>query len=265
MLFLLIVCALAVLATCGRGRNPKAAQLGKWYYAHRGLHGNGVPENSIAAFRKAKESGYGIELDVHLLSDGTLAVIHDSDLGRTTGTSGRIEDLTLEQIQSLRLEGTQEKIPQLFEVLELFGGEAPLIIELKTSHHNCADLCQHVWECLSSYQGLYCIESFDPRCVHWFRKHQPDVIRGQLTENYFKTPGLKVPWLLKFALKHQLLNFLTKPDFVAYRFADRNTWSNTVADKLWGMQRVSWTLRTPDEFHDATSEGWIPIFENFTP
>ena len=59
--------------------------LARWDYAHRGLHDKevGSPENSLAAFKEAVESGYGAELDVHLLKDGNLAVIHDSSLFRT--------------------------------------------------------------------------------------------------------------------------------------------------------------------------------------
>ncbi len=265
VIFLIAAAILVALATCGRSGNSKAAQLGQWYYAHRGLHGDGVPENSMAAFQMAKENGYGIELDVHLLSDGNLAVIHDSELDRTTGVSGRIEDLTLAQMRSLRLEGTQEQIPEFSQVLDLFNGEAPLIVELKSVQDNYAQLCQRVWEYLSEYKGLYCIESFDPRCVYWFRKHSDEVIRGQLTEDYFKTAELKLPWILKLILKNQLLNFLTRPDFIAYRFADRKTWSNYLAHKLWGMQRFCWTLQTPEEFRTAKEEGWIPIFENFMP
>ena len=66
-------------------------------------------------------------------------------------------------------------------------------------------------------------------------------------------------------LTNNLLNFITKPDFVAYRFSDRKTWSNTLAMRLWKMQCVAWTLGTPDDFRKVTEEGWIPIFENFIP
>lgn len=264
MLLILLIAALIVLATCGRGRNPDATKLNGWYYAHRGLHGDGVPENSMAAFKKAKDHGYGIELDVHLLADGKLAVIHDSSLERTTGAAGKIEDLTVEEMKKLHLEGTQEQIPEFSEVLELFYGEAPLIVELK-AESNITQLCETVWSYLKDYKGLYCIESFDPRCVYWFKKHQPDVIRGQLTENFFKTDGSGLPWILKLLLRHQMFNFLTKPDFIAYRFCDRKTWSNFLAEKLWGMQRVSWTLKSQEEMELAKQEGWIPIFEDFTP
>ena len=157
-----------------------------WKYAHRGLHGESCPENSLAAFRKARDHGYGVELDVHLLADGNLAVIHDSQLKRMTNLDGKVEDLTTAQLKDCRLGGTEETIPTFQQVLDLYAGRAPLIVELKVSGNNYAKLCSTACRMLDHYKGVYCMESFDPRCVFWLKKNRPDVIRGQLTENYFK-------------------------------------------------------------------------------
>ena len=207
----LILFLLFLLTLMGRTGHPKLKLLQGWAYAHRGLHGHGVPENSMEAFRLAKVAGYGIELDVHLLKDGNLAVIHDSLLKRTTGAEGRIEDLTTDQLKDYRLEGTEETIPELQQVLDLFAGQAPLIVELKEAN-NYAELCRKTCQMLDNYNGPYCLESFDPRCVFWLRKNRPDIIRGQLTENYLRKNDLKLPWIMKFLLKNQMLNFLTLPD-----------------------------------------------------
>lgn len=264
LLIFLLLFSFYAWTTIGRMKNPGFQELSKWAYAHRGLHGQGVPENSMMAFRRAKEAGYGVELDVHLLRDGNLAVIHDAALLRTTGEQGYIEDLTTEQLQEYHLEGTEETIPQFQEVLDLFAGEAPLIVELKAVNNYVA-LCQKVCEVLDAYTGAYCLESFDPRCIRWLRKNRPDLIRGQLTEDYFKYKNANLPWILKFTLKHQMINFLTRPDFVAYRFSDRKTLSNFLCRKVWGVQGVAWTICNPHEFEIAKEEKWIPIFEGFRP
>lgn len=261
---LMLVAVLYVLSTVGRKGHPDLSKLRGWAYAHRGLHGDGVPENSMEAFRRAKKAGYGIELDIHLLKDGELAVIHDSLLVRTTGAEGRIEDLTAEELKNYSLEGTGETIPLFREVLDLYAGEAPVIVELK-EHKNYAALCHAACKILDSYKGAYCLESFDPRCIYWLRKHRPDLIRGQLTENYFKGSKAKLPWYFKFVLRHQMLNFLTRPDFVAYRFADRKTVSNVLCRKLWGMHGVTWTIKTLEDYNTAVAEDWLPIFESFKP
>ncbi len=259
-----ILAVLYILSVRGRRGHPGLKALRGWSYAHRGLHDAARPENSMSAFRAALAGGYGIELDLHLLADGNLAVIHDSLLVRTTGAQGKIEDLTTEQLSKYFLEGTAETIPTFRQVLELFDGKAPLIVELKSVGGNYAALCQEACDQLAAYQGAYCIESFDPLCVYWLKKHRPEVIRGQLSYNFM---GAKSPksWFLRLAATYQLGNFLTLPDFTAYRFADRKNLSNALIRHLWGVQGVSWTLRTKEAYDIALKEGWLPIFENFMP
>lgn len=265
LLIIGIASVLYVLSTVCRRGHAGLSQLKGWAYAHRGLHGQGAPENSLEAFRRAVDAGYGMELDVHLLADGGLAVIHDSLLKRTTGREGRIEDLTVGQLRDFTLESTDETIPDFADVLAAVNGQVPLIVELKPAGNNYPLLCQKTCELLEHYNGVFCLESFDPRCIYWLRKNRPEMIRGQLTENYFRSQNSKLPWILKWILRNQVLNFLTQPDFVAYRYSDRNTFSNTLVRKLWNATMVTWTLRTPEEYATAVEEGWIPIFEGFNP
>ena len=262
---ILAILALAyVYILKGRTGHKDLPALRGWYYAHRGLHSPGVPENSMAAFRAAKNGGYGIELDIHLMKDGNLAVIHDHSLLRTAGADVQIEDLTLPQLLEYNLEGTGERIPLFSDVLKLYNGEAPLIVELKPTTKNHAALCKAACDMLANYQGAYCVESFDPRCVSWLRKNRKEIIRGQLTENFFRSNS-KLPGVVKFLMKYNFFNVATRPDFIAYRFADRKNVSNFLCRKLWGLQGVTWTIRTKEDFDTAVSEGWIPIFENFNP
>ena len=265
LIILVVVAALYVLSTmCRRGHKGLEALWG-WAYAHRGLHSDGVPENSMAAFRAALEGGYGIELDVHLMKDGNLAVIHDASLKRTAGADVKIEDLTIADLPNYPLENTAEIIPLFSQVLELYGGKAPLIIELKAEGGNHAALTKAVCDLMDRYNGPYCMESFDPRCVAWLTKNRPDILRGQLTENFVINKRSPLPVYLKFILTHQLENFLIRPDFVAYKFADRKTLGNWIVRNIWGTQGVTWTLKSQSEFDTAVQEGWLPIFEGFRP
>ena len=264
-IIVLVIAAGSVLAMQGRTGHPKLKEFTRWAYAHRGLHRNGVPENSMEAFRLAKSKGYGAELDVHLMADGNLAVIHDSNLKRTTNREGRIEDLTCEQLGNYHLDGTSQTIPLLRDVLALIDGQVPLIIELKSQVDNYKTLCEKTCQLLDDYTGAYCLESFDPRCIIWLKKHRPDVVRGQLAENYFKTRGCKVPFVLKVILANHLMNFLSKPDFIAYRYSDRGRLVNCICRKLWGLAGVTWTVKSKEIFDVVKEEGWIPIFECFEP
>ena len=75
------------------------------YFAHRGLHDNvSVPENSLAAFARAAEKGYGIELDVHITADKKLVVFHDDDTSRMCGEKLTPEKVTPDRLRELGIE-----------------------------------------------------------------------------------------------------------------------------------------------------------------
>ncbi len=243
-------------------RNFKLAKI----YAHRGYHDKpAVPENSMAAFRRAVEHGLASEIDVHLIADGTLVVFHDDDLERETGVKGSIEAYDLTNLRKLRLEGTDEKIPTFDEVLGLYENSGlALLIELKVVKRNYKALARAVAERLDSYRGEYAVQSFDPRALMEYRRLRPDVIRGQLSKNFVKsTEGL--PLYQVVLLTNLMLNRLTKPDFINYQFADRdNRVLRRLVDKK-GYPEVTWTIRSAQDLKKAVADGCVPIFEKIDP
>ena len=261
----LILGLLWLLSLRGRRGAKGISELDGWLYAHRGYHREpDAPENSAKAFSLAVEAGLGAELDVHLLKDGGLAILHDSSLKRMTGMKGRVEDLCVLDLKKFRLGKSEESIPTLQEVLTIFHGKTPLIIELKTVDGNAAPLCEKVMEALEGYEGLYCIESFDPQVVRWLRKNRPEIIRGQLSTNFFKDPAKLSP-PARFVATHLLYNFLTRPDFIAYCHKYRHVPSNRLCLSLWKLRGASWTIRSPKALAEAKAEGLWPIFEGFDP
>lgn len=236
------------------------------HYAHRGYHDKPkIPENSIAAFRRAIEYGLPSEFDVHLIADGSLVIFHDDDLERQTGVRGSIEAYDITNLRKLRLEGTDEVIPTLDEVLDLYEDTGlPLLIELKCVKGNHKALAEAVAERLDRYKGEYVIESFDPRVLIEYRKLRPEVIRGQLSQNFFRSrEGL--PFYQVLMLTNLMLNIFTKPDFIAYKFADRNNWVLRSLIGRKGYKEVSWTIQNAGEFRTALRDGSIPVFEQITP
>lgn len=208
-------------------------------FAHRGLHriDKSVPENSIPAFEHAARIGYGIELDVHITADGELVVFHDDDLKRVCGVEGKLENFTLDELKTLRLCGTDNAIPTLQEVLAAVAGRSSLIVELKRGHAN-RELCRKVYEVMQTYPGPWCIESFDPRIVLWFRIHAPEVLRGQLSARYSSLrESTSKP--AAFALSRLLTNFLTRPHFIAYEIG-RKPLMVKLSEAL-GAMKVAWT------------------------
>ena len=242
-------------------RGPLLVQ---YRYAHRGLHdlAAGIPENSLPAFRRAAEQGFGAELDVHLTKDGRLAVIHDSDLRRLCGMDGIVEEMDAAQLSRLRLLGTEERIPFLEEILPLFAGGPPLLIEMKT-RRNAALLADALTSALADYRGDYCVESFDPWALYVLRLRNPDCIRGQLSKHFGRDGGVNA--VGGFFLGNLCFNWLSKPDFIAYRLQDRKSWALRLCRRLYRVQEFSWTVTTPEQQRQLEEAGSVIIFEGFTP
>ena len=269
ILIVLLVLFLLYLL-CLRCRRGKAdwAHFRQWRYAHRGLHDKekGIPENSMAAFKRAAANGFGAELDVHLMKDGTLAVIHDASLLRTAGADVLIEDLTAADLENYRLEGTEQRIPLLEEVLPLFAGRAPVIVELKAERGNAEALAAAVCSVLDKSKAETMVESFDPRCLMWLWQNRPDIVRGQLSENFTAHGDAQhLPGGIRWILANLLLNVRTRPDFIAYRFEDRNNLSLRLCRSFYHVQEASWTVRDKDTMDKAEAAGNLVIFENFDP
>ena len=266
LIIVLILALLWLLAVQGRSSHPGMKELRGWNYAHRGLHGDGAAENSMTAFRLAVENGYGMEFDLHLLKDGNLGVMHDSLLNRTTGQAGRIEDLYTQDLKNYRLENTEDTIPQFADVLTLVDGKVPLIIELKPEDGNHAKLAETACKMLEGYKGVFCIESFDPRCIRWLKKNRPEIVRGQLSENFLRHgDGGNMPKPLLWALGNLLTNCLAKPDFIAYRFSDRDNLCLRWCRWFYHVQEINWTIITKEEMRAAESAGNLVIFQDFDP
>lgn len=273
MLFHILICVAVLLCLFAvylflircRRNHPAWAVLTRFRYAHRGLHdkGHGIPENSLPAFRRAAKHGFGAELDVHLTKDGRLAVIHDDSLLRTAGVDVKASALTAAELAQFRLEGTNERIPFLEEVLPIFQGKAPLIVELKVEG-NAAALARSTCELLDQFQVDYCMESFHPLAIRWLKKNRPDVCRGQLSQNFLKERS-GLAWPVAFLMKNLLTGFLTAPDFIAYNLHHRKRLSLILARKVWGVREASWTIRTPEELSECEKAGCLAIFEGFVP
>ena len=228
-------------------------------YAHRGFFGGAIPENSLAAFRAAVENGFGIELDVQLSADGEVMVFHDESLLRMTGCDASLYSKTKEELSHLRLGGTDEHIPTLKEVLACVDGKVPLLVEIK-SDHAVFDVCRKTAEILDGYSGTYMIESFHPLAVNWFRKMRPAVVRGQLSARLFKK-GDRTPSM--FLVQNLLLNFLARPDFVAYDYHHKNGYSFSLCRFFHRPYTVAWTVRDREALALCRSFDAV-IFENLT-
>jgi glycerophosphoryl diester phosphodiesterase len=238
----------------------------EWDFAHRGLFKNGTeaPENSIPAFRKAIEAGFAIELDVQLTRDNVPVVIHDFDLNRACGADVKVKSLTFDELRTnYRLFGSREKVPSFAEVLELIDGKVPILVEIKSVDTDMT-VCRKAWELLREYDGEWCMESFNPLCLLWFRMKHPDVIRGQLADNFIKD-GTKGNKGLLWLLQNLTGNFATKPDFIAFNHKYADTLAFQINRKLFHIPAFAWTVKSEKDRKRALKDFDVMIFDSFIP
>lgn len=242
---------------------PEMRELRNWLYAHRGLHDNtgDAPENSLLAFQKAVDAGFGIECDVQLSKDDVPVVFHDATLERICGVPGKVKDYTYEELRRFRLCGTQQKIPHISEVLEVLGGKVPMILEYKLDSASVR-ICRIVDPLLQAYQGQYCIESFQSHALLWYRYHRPEVIRGQLAMR-FKIENYRGP--IYFFLKNLLFNHAVRPDFIAFDRRNPEVLSRRLCRSLYHNTAVAWTIKSAQQLEEAKKKFDMFIFDSFVP
>lgn len=245
-------------------RKPDRTPLYGVYYAHRGLFDNktDAPENSLPAFQKAVNSGYGIELDVQLSKDNIPVVFHDASLKRMCGTNGNVWEYNLTELKKMKLAGSDATIPTFAEVLATVDGKVPLIIEYKLDVQQ-TKVCKLVNEQLLNYKGFYCIECFHPLALLWYRTHRPDIVRGQLCMEYWKEEPYRGN-LLFLLLSHLVTNIATRPDFIAYKHSDASNFSRRIT-KYLGALSIAWTIKNQEQLEAARKNFDLFIFDSFIP
>lgn len=245
-------------------KQEERSKFSKVYYAHRGLHDNKgeAPENSMEAFRKAVKCGYGIELDVRLTKDMAPVVFHDDSLERMCNRKEKVSELTYEELRGISLAESSETIPRLSEVLKMVNGRTPLIVEYKADWMDIS-ICPIVDKLLREYKGLYCIESFNPMVLMWYRRYHNEVFRGQLSSAFLKSGEKK--GFLYFLLQNLLFNGMTKPDFVAYDHRYANNLSRMICRKLFRNTAVAWTIQSQKDMDEAKTKYDMFIFDSFRP
>lgn len=237
---------------------PPTAQRVAWLrgtiFAHRGLHGPGLPENSPAAFAAAAARGFGIECDVRKSSDGQAVVFHDDALDRLTAEAGPVGARTAAQLAGIRLSGGEDTIPSLRAVLDQVAGRVPLLIELKSRRdRRVGALCLAVRRVLEGYRGRHAVMSFDPRVSRWFAAHSPFTVRGLvMTEEHDKA--------LLGQLRRHFWLWHARPDFLAYDIRDLPG-HFPASQRRRGLPLVTWTVRTPELLERALDCADAPTVE----
>lgn len=227
--------------------------------AHRGLHDDAAPENSIAAFEKAIARGFAIETDVQVTKDGVPLIFHDDLLDRMTNGQGDVREKTFNEICDLTLNGSEEKIPLFTEFLRFVDGRVPLLIEIK-DHKNIGEAEKIIYNYLAEYKGKYAVQSFNPFIIKWF-KQNTTCTAGVLSSSFDKVP---LAFWKKIVLKKLWMLKNCKADFVSYE--QHGGQKLKKLKKLKGnLPILFWTIRSEQEAQEAKKICDNIIFENFIP
>lgn len=231
-----------------------AGWLRTFSYAHRGLHGDGLAENSRGAFAAAIAAGLGIECDVRRTIDERAVVFHDAALDRLTGQAGQIDQLGVGDVTRMTLTTGGETIPTLRDLLDQVAGTVPLLLELKTEQRRSVHrLCRAVRRDLEGYRGPVAVMSFDPRVGAWFASRVPNVVRGLVVseENSRTFSGL---------IKRHMALWHARAQFLAYDIRDLPS-GFAQGQRKRGLPLLTWTVSSPALRERAADYADAPIAE----
>ena len=262
----------------GQVRNPKVVLMGNsitelWikthpdFFAARGYVSRGISGQTTSQMLvRFRADVLDLHPQVVVICGGT------NDIAQNTGyiSLPHILGNLVSMVELARANGIAPVLCSLLPARE-FGWRkelepAPLIIELKAERGNHAALAEATCRMLDRYRVHYCIESFDPRCLIWLKKNRPEIVRGQLSEQFLRHGetaghGKATMWLLG----NLFSNIAAKPDFIAYRFSDRDNLCLRWCRKFYHVQEINWTIRTKEEMEAAEAQGNLVIFECFDP
>ena len=111
-------------------------------------------------------------------------------------------------------------------------------------------LCFHAQKLLNNYKGLYYIQSFNPLALLWYKRHHPNIIRGQLSSAFLKeNNGKSVVW--NFLLQNLLFNFIAKPDFISFNHKTPKLLSLSLCRGLYKTPLIAWTIESNSELEKS--------------
>ena len=235
--------------------STKANWLKQRPIAHRGLHdaSTGIYENTLSAVKAAVARDYNIEVDLQISADRIPYVFHDYELERLTGVRRNFRECGGQFLETLKISGTEERIPHLSELLETVNGKVGLVLELKGMPGSDDGFVAAVAKALESYNGKVAVMSFDAELVYEARQQFSSVPVGLTAEG----GKIEQDRLVRISRKANV-------DFMSY-------WIETVEDplaqafRMTGRPLITWTVRSAEQKVYSDKFADQPTFEGFLP
>ena len=233
--------------------------------AHRGLHdqAKGIIENSASSVRAAMGAGYAIEVDLQCCAGHMPVVFHDATLDRLTAETGPVAARDAEALCSIPLRNSQDRILSLPALLALVNGRVPLLLEVKSTWTREGKYEANIALLLASYPGPAAVMSFDPHSVAAFREVSPSLPRGLVAERFDDERYWSQLW--RFAMRNLLTSAFARPHFIAYDIRALPALAPLVAQTVFGLPLLTWTVRSEADRATAKLFADAMIFEGIEP
>jgi glycerophosphoryl diester phosphodiesterase len=216
--------------------------------AHRGLHdkSRGIIENTASAFAAAIAGNYSIECDLQLTGDGEAIVFHDETLDRLTSESGKVIERSTKQLKQVPINGSNDRMQTLQELLDQVDGKVALVIELKTHWDGDVRLAIRAVEVLADYQGPCALMSYDPDLVETVASLSPSMVRGVVADRFVDPYYRKLPVSRRLRLRELSHLGRTRPHFISYYFREL-PFAPVQQIRAAGFPVITWTIRSKEE------------------
>jgi len=236
--------------------------------AHRGLHdqAKGIIENSASAVRAAMGGGYAVEVDLQCCAGNMPVVFHDATLDRLTAEMGHVAARDAEELCGIALRGSEDRILSLPALLALVNGRVPLLLEIKSTWTREGKYEANIELLLASYPGPVAVMSFDPHCIAAFRELSPSLPRGLVAER-FDDPDYwsQLSFSQRFAMRNLLTSAFARPHFIAYDIGALPAIAPLMAQNVFGLPLLTWTVRTKEDQDRALRYADAMIVEGIRP
>lgn len=235
-----------------------------------------APSNTMAAFTNAAEMGVDVlETDIHITKDGHLVTIHDPTVDRTTNGSGKVADMTLEEIQKLdagyhfkdldgkySFRGKGVYIPTVEEMFQTFT-DVKIEIEIKDDNppERIEEMSEKLWELIKKYkmEDKIIIGSFDQEILNTFEKFS----MGQVATSGGRSEVKSFVIFHKFFLRN-----LYSPKVDSFQIPTEDSGFDLTDQKLingahrLGMDIHYWTIDDPETMKELIDAGADGILTN---
>ena len=236
--------------------------------AHRGLHdqAKGIIENSASAVRAAMGASYAVEVDLQCCAGHMPVVFHDATLDRLTAETGPVASRDAEALCAIPLRNSEDRILSLPALLDLVNGRVPLLLEVKSNWASDGKYEANIALLLASYPGPVAVMSFDPHCVAAFREVSPALPRGLIAERFdHQHYWSQLTFIQRFAMRNLFTAAFAWPHFIAYNIRALPAVAPLVAQTVFGLPLLTWTVRTKEEQDRALRYADAMIFEGIRP